>query len=237
MSKRQNKRVLERIHSRLVNRYKNEPGGDVRAAIAFEVYLNMWRSNVPLKYWEHEISDVTDSRIKRVIEKYVDNLDKLILKGTGLYFYGNQGTGKTLASCLILKEALKRGYTVYFTMLTEVLEKYCDSRYDTNARAVFTKSILDADLLVLDDIDKGYISDKSTFIDSAYDYVFRTRANNKLPVIITSNKSRKAFTEQKKLAFGKSLFSLLTEHTYEIEVEGKDRRKDIQRRLEEFFNE
>jgi len=237
MSGIQHERTLTRIKAELIDRYKDEPSGDVRAAEEFTVYLDMWRSNVPLKYWEREVSDITDSVVRQKIEKYVEKMDQAIAEGIGVYFHGNQGTGKTLAACLILKEALRRGHKVYFTMLTEVLEKYCDGRYDRDARAVFADQILGADILVLDDIDKGYISDKTTFIDSAYDYVLRTRTNNNLPIIFTSNMKKEQFTTQKGLSFGSSMFSLLTEHTKDVHVDGKDRRKGIKSRLEEFFDE
>jgi DNA replication protein DnaC len=235
MNGTQQERTLKRIRDELRFKYKDEPNGDIRAADEFKVYLNMWQSHIPLKYWEREISDITDPNVRRKVEHYVENLSKALRKGIGIYFHGNQGTGKTLAACLILKEAIRRGYKAYFTMLTEVIEKYCDGRYDREARAAFARHILEADLLVLDDIDKGYISDKSTFIDSAYDYVLRTRSNNNLPIIFTSNMKKEQFTTQKELSFGSSMFSLLTEHSKDIHVYGQDRRKTIKQELEDFF--
>lgn len=237
MSSKQQERTLTRIRDQLREKYKQELGGDIRAAEEFKVYLEMWRANVPLKYWEREVKDITDPYVRQTIEKYVAKLDEAIKDGIGIYFHGNQGTGKTLAACLILKEAIRCGYKVYFTMLTEVLEKYCDGRYNKDARAAFASLILDADILVLDDIDKGYVSDKTTFIDSAYDYVLRTRSNNNLPMIFTSNMEKEKFTTQKGLSFGSSMFSLLTEHSKDVHVDGKDRRKSSKQRLEEFFDE
>jgi len=235
MSSRVEERKLREIKQGLIQKYKHLSDGDLKASHEFEVYIEMWRSNIPLKYWESEMTDLTDSRVNEILVKYVEKLDQAISSGIGLYMYGTQGTGKTLSACLVLKEAIRRGYRVYFTMLTEVLEKYCDGRYDRDARAAFQYSILDADFLVVDDIDKGYISDKSTFIDSAYDYMFRTRANRNLPIIITSNKSREEFSGQENLAFGKSLLSIFDEHLVNVIVTGKDRRKEIQEKLREFL--
>jgi DNA replication protein DnaC len=228
-------RRLKEIKQSLIEKYEYLPDGDLRAAHEFELYIEMWRSNIPLKYWENEISDLTDSRVSESLTKYVEKMDQAINNGVGLYMYGTQGTGKTLSACLVLKEAIRHGYRVYFTMLTEVFEKYCDGRYDKEARSAFQYSILDADFLVVDDIDKGYTSDKSTFIDSAYDYVFRTRANKNLPIIITSNMKRDKFSSQENLAFGKSLLSIFDEHLVDVLIEGRDRRKEIQERLREFL--
>jgi len=205
-------RRLKEIKQSLIEKYEYLPDGDLRAAHEFELYIEMWRSNIPLKYWENEISDLTDSRVSESLTKYVEKMDQAINNGVGLYMYGTQGTGKTLSACLVLKEAIRHGYRVYFTMLTEVLEKYCDGRYD-----------------------KEYTSDKSTFIDSAYDYVFRTRANKNLPIIITSNMKRDKFSSQENLAFGKSLLSIFDEHLVDVLIEGRDRRKEIQERLREFL--
>lgn len=236
MSIRQPKRVLERIKAKLIEKYRDLPDGDVRVCNELQVYLKLYKSNVPLKYWMHEVKDLTDPGMRRTVEAYIEKLDEAVVSGIGIYFSGTQGTGKTLAACIILKEAIRRGYTVYFTMLNEVLEKYCDGRYNPEARAEFAKSILEADILVVDDIDKGYISDKSKFIDTAYDYVFRKRANDNLPVIITSNQTRRAFTEQEALSFGQSLFSLFEEHLWEVICGGVDRRRRTQEKMREFFN-
>jgi DNA replication protein DnaC len=230
-------RKLRQIKAELIEKFKCFSDGDVRAAQEFEIYMEMWRANIPLKYWDREIPDVVDGVVNEKLQAYAKKLDQAVLNGIGLYLFGTQGTGKTLAACLVLKEAIRKGYRVYFTMLTEVLEKYCDGRYDKEARAAFTRSILEADFLVVDDIDKGYISDKSTFIDTAYDYVFRTRANKNLPVIITSNMKREEFGHQDKLTFGRSLISIFDEHLIDVLVQGKDRRKEIQERLRSFLNE
>jgi len=228
-------RKLRQIKAGLIEQYEHLSDGDLRAAQEFEIYVEMWRSNIPLKYWEKEISDITDPRVSDNLGKYVEKMDEAIVNGIGLYLFGTQGTGKTLSACLVLKEAIRRGYRVYFTMLTEVLEKYCDGRYDRVARSAFQHSIIEADFLVVDDIDKGYISDKSTFIDTAYDYVFRSRANANLPIIITSNMERDKFGDQENLTFGKSLLSIFDEHLIDVLVSGKDRRKEIQEKLREFL--
>ncbi len=231
---KQEKRILKRIKAELIERHEDP----IVVADEFKVYLEMWRAGIPLKYWEHEPEDISDVKIQAAIQKYVSKMDQCIDRGIGLYFYGKQGVGKTLAACLILKEAIKKGYEVQFTMLTEILEKYCDAMYDEGKKAEFRRKILEADILVIDDIDKIHISQKSNFADATYDYLFRTRANSRLPFIVTSNMKPAEFINQEGMAFGNSLGSLFTEHLYEVEVVSrKDRRKDIQKKLEEFLNE
>lgn len=233
----QEKRKLLQIKEKLQTKFRGHPNENMLVANEFQIYLKLFQSNVPLKYWEYEIDDLAGDASRRKIERYISRLEEALDRGIGLYFCGSQGTGKTLAACVILKEALRCGHSVYFTMLTEVLSRYCDGMYDKEARAAFARSILEADFLVVDDIDKGYISEKSTFIDSAYDYVFRSRANKNLPIIITSNLKRGAFVAQEGMAFGKSLLSLFDEHLYDVIITCADKRKEIQKRMGEFFDE
>lgn len=227
---KQDERVLRKIKAELLE--KLDP---IEAAAEFKTYIELWKADVPLKYWEHKVEDIDHPIAQKTVQKYVDKMDKCIIEGYGLYFHGPQGAGKTLAACVILKEAIKRGYVVQFTMLTEILEKYCNTMYDEVGRKDFRDKILEADILVIDDIDKTHISQKSDFADATYDYLFRTRANKKLPILVTSNMPPSEFVQTNGMTFGKSLLSLFREHLYTVEVISRDRRLDIQKRLGEFF--
>ncbi len=230
---KQEERILRQIKTDLLA----EHGDAIKVAEEFKIFIEMWRAGVPLKYWEHAVEDIDHKNAQKAVYKYVDKMEECIAKGIGLYLYGPQGSGKTLAACVILKEAIKQGYQVQFTMLTEILEKYCNTMYDEVGRHDFKNRILDADILVIDDIDKTHISKNSNFADAAYDYLFRVRANRKLPIIVTSNLSPDKFAEQENMAFGDSLLSLFREHLYNVHIRSKDRRVDIQKELGEFFNE
>lgn len=230
---KQEERILRQVKTSL----KEEYGDDIKVAQEFKVFIEMWKSGVPLKYWEYNAEDIDHETARAAVNKYVDKMDQCVMKGIGLYLWGPQGSGKTLAACVILKEAIKQGYQVQFTMLTEILERYCNTMYDEVGRHDFRNRILDADILVIDDIDKIHISKNSNFADAAYDYLFRTRANKKLPIIVTSNLRSDRFAEQEGMSFGDSLLSLFKEHLYNVKVRSEDKRIDIQKRLGEFFNE
>lgn len=213
--------------------------GSPEASQQLDVYRKMALAKVPLKFWDNEIKDLEERRVRIIARKYVNNIDHIWQKGWGLFIYGRNGTGKSMLASIILKEAIKQGFQVYFTSLSEVLQKYCDSMYNPELRRIFEEEILSADFLVLDDIDKAYHSEKSTFIDSAYDYLFRTRANKCLPIIVTSNVKRDEFIQQaeRERSFGTSLLSLFGEHLHDVRAGGADRRQGrLKRELEEFFN-
>lgn len=211
---------------------------DQRVSKEFDIYRKLALAKVPIKFWDCKTDDLEDLKIRKYVQKYVDNLDLMYQRGWGFFVSGPNGTGKTMLASIILKEAIKKGYTVYFSSLAEVLRRYCDSMYNPELRAEFERNILSADILVLDDIDKAYYSDKSTFTDSAYDYLFRSRADKNLPIIVTSNLQREELAQpNREKSFGLSLLSLFSEHLKNLRVRGVDRRQEkLKKELEAYFN-
>lgn len=229
---------LEIRKRRIEKRYGCEGVGSPEASCEFDIYRKLALANVPLKFWDNEVNDIERPNVKIVVAKYISNIDIMWRKGWGLFVYGGNGTGKSMLASIILKEAIKRGYLVYFTSLSEVLQKYCDAMYNQDARRDFEEDFLSADFIVLDDVDKAYKNQK-TFIDSAYDYLFRTRANRMLPIIVTSNLGREDLVQKdgEQQTFGRSLLSLFNEHLHDLCVRGMDRRQmKLKKEMEAFFN-
>jgi len=200
----------------------------------FKVYPAMAMANLPKRYWNIELSGIDDLSVAKVVTNYVKNLDHMLREGTGLFFVGRVGTGKSLGACLILKEALRRGHTGYFTTLANVVTRCFNKMYDQQLQEEFKQNILNVDFLVLDDIDKAYKSEKNTFIDSAYDDLFRTRYYRCLPILVTSNVDRAvvfkggeqaAFGQAEQATFGQALLSIAHETMCDVIVAGKDRRE------------
>jgi DNA replication protein DnaC len=193
-------------------------------------------ARIPIKYWCFGIDDIEDRQVRSIVSKYVSKLPEIFDRGYGLYFCGNNGTGKTLCASLILKEALRQDFSARFTHLSEVLKMFCDGMYDRELREEYQRQILSVDFLVVDDIDKSYENTQSRFLNSSYDNLFRTRANNCLPTIITANQKRDKVLEDDNGIFGKSLLSLFAEHIKDVPVIGRDRRKSrISSEVDEFF--
>lgn len=205
-----------------------------------DVFRALAVGKVPLKFWDSEPTDFDNDKVRTTMSAYLKNIDHMWRKGWGLYLFGPNGTGKTMLASIVLKEAAKKGYQIHFTSLSEVISRYCDGMYDVDARARFEEDILRADFLVLDDIDKAYRSSNSDFMDSAYDYLFRTRANRCLPIITTANETRENFIQQADngKAFGMSLLSLFSDTMLDVKVKGRDRRQGrLRQELEGFFND
>ncbi len=91
----------------------------------------------------------------RAAQNYLEDLDENLVNGTGLWFMGNTGTGKTSLGMLIAKEAMSKGKTVaiYFTpkLLTEIRKTY-QAADSNDAYDKFFRRLSSVDLLYLDDL-------------------------------------------------------------------------------------
>lgn len=204
----------------------------------YDLYLRMANANIPSKFWDHVLKDFDwCTEVTTIpIRKYVINLEKMLTQGMGLYLWGRNSVGKSFVASLILKAALIKSYTVYFTSFETILTMVSDSMYDRDLRYEFRQKIVETDFLVVDDIDKTYRS-ATTFVDSKMDAVFRERANYGLPTIITSNVIRaeairrtkvNATEAQKVDMYAQSLLELFNETLVDVKfVSRKSKRKEI----------
>lgn len=194
-----------------------------------ELYIELAKANIPVKYWDLEFSnlDAANTQVREKLEQYCSKFKQVLDRGVGLFLVGPNGVGKTLAASLLLKQALRGKYRCRFTTLMEIMAMSSDGMYDASARNAYRKEIVEVDFLVIDDITKTYKNTEkasSAYIDVQFDYLFRTRANCNLPVIITSNHVREEALASVDETLTNSLLSLFAEHLKDITFIGKDRR-------------
>ncbi len=101
-----------------------------------------------------------------------------------LFLCGNTGLGKTLLSSCIAKEVLKRGYTVAFDSIQNILKAIEDEHFGRVSNRDTVKVITEVDLLILDDLGAEFAS---SFYFSALYNIINTRINKNLPLIISTN--------------------------------------------------
>jgi DNA replication protein DnaC len=182
------------------------------------------RMNIGRRYWKAEMSDLPETTAKGLFRRYMTDLDSQYEGGWGLFIYGPNGVGKTHASCAMLKEISKRGYSTYCTLADELKVAFIDgSRFDAD------NSIIDrvrkVDFLLIEDLGKEYSGNGSGFAELCFENLLRKRCRELLPTIITTNLSRKAFFERYK----QSAASLAQECMVAVEMSGEDRRAIIGR--------
>ena len=104
--------ILERKKKQIRQKH-NSPDGCAESAQEFELYLKLAKANIPPKYWDYSIKDLdrANTHVKAKLEKYCGEFENALNKGLGLFLVGSNGTGKTLSACLILREAIRKGYS------------------------------------------------------------------------------------------------------------------------------
>jgi len=91
--------------------------------------------------------------IRQKCLSFVENFDDSNSKN--LLFTGNTGLGKTFMSNCIANELLQKGKSVLYQTAPVLLETIIDnkmSKYKTSSQDLFYKNVLEADLLIIDDL-------------------------------------------------------------------------------------
>lgn len=172
---------LEFLHKVLASEYEEKEFKKYKARVK--------QSNLP--YYK-DFSDfdfnfqpsISKKKIKVLCEmQWVDRLFKLI-------FLGPPGIGKTRVMVSLGLEALKKGYTVYFVTMSELIEilKYRknSSKYETQY-----KKILKSQVLLLDEI--GYLTIDKEEANLFFQLI--SKLDEKIAMILTTNKIFGEWTE------------------------------------------
>lgn len=149
------------------------------------------RSGMPVEYvyctgksidWGKYPEDVTLQ--KNIVNAFVINFEAFRREGRGLYFYSDtKGSGKTMIACAVANEILKlRDISVKFISVTDYIE-LVKAKDDASRENV--KSILEAGLLILDDV--GAQVENKEWISTALFRLIDRRYANHYPTIFTSN--------------------------------------------------
>ena len=122
---------------------------------------------------------------KAMINKFICNFPQFQKSGYGLYIYSDtKGSGKTLLSCCIANEILKkRDISVKFISVSEYVELTKSGNSDNVRERI--NSILDAGLLIFDEI--GAIEESRDWISNTIFRLVDYRYTHILPTIYTSN--------------------------------------------------
>lgn len=88
--------------------------------------------------------------IKDICFKFVENFDNFEQKN--LLFTGNTGLGKTFLSSAIANEVLKKGKNVLYQTAPVMLDSIIDYRFGKSKDSNILDSILNVDLLIIDDL-------------------------------------------------------------------------------------
>ena len=104
----------------------------------------------------------------------------------GLLLMGSTGLGKTHLSLAIANEVINEGYSVVYVSVPDILSKIESEHfsYSYSNEQEIMQSLLDCDLLILDDLGTEFSTQFST--TTIYN-IFNTRINMGKPLIINTN--------------------------------------------------
>lgn len=149
-------------------------------------------SNISDRYKSAWIKDLIQGKYgdKTNMPKYL-YLDNYLLEfsreSSSLWFYGDTSTSKTHTAIAVALELLYQGFRVYYTKYPEMA--YVNLNHDKDDRNDYKSKILNADLLILDDLDINNISEYNImFLQDIVDH----RYSNRQPTIFISNKEPKS---------------------------------------------
>ena len=160
------------------------------------------RANIGKNHWAARLQLIPDCmQYKDKIKTYIDNMPEHEVNGLGIVLFGPLGSGKTSIGVIILRNALARGGRALFIRASDAIDVVADTgrpRLLPNG-APITEGMKHVNYLLLDEV-------KSTEPDwrlRKLENVIRSRYDNSLPTIITTNMTR---SEMESIGWLKSLF-------------------------------
>jgi DNA replication protein DnaC len=154
------------------------------------------------------------------VRAYVEDLDRRLAEGRGLWIFGDTGTGKTTLAMLISKAALEAGKSVAIYSLPKLLariRKTYDSEPGGDSYLSLFDKLTSVDLLHIDDLGAEKRSD--WVLEQLYALV-NERYETERSVVITTNLGHAELEEQ----IGSRTVSRLTQICDEVPLFGSDRR-------------
>lgn len=205
--------------------------------IAFQEAFKLASANIPESLM-HLTAEDMDSEFKvqnaAYLERvllYIANLPSAVKDGFGLYLYGDNGSGKSFISTLIVKQALKKGYSAYFILLKDLIDVGFDSLMNPDIKQDLSTLITQIDFLVIDELDSVQ-SDIHPSVQSLLTSLLKKRSYSNKPLIVTATTPRDGI----KYTLGTTIYSTFSERLSEIVFVG-DYRKQLRQNLEDkYFN-
>ncbi|HVT04121.1 MAG TPA: ATP-binding protein [Thermoanaerobaculia bacterium] len=191
---------------------------------------------IPKRYYHCRLSNFRDrgnvsiSSAKRRIAEYIAGWPQ---QEMGLLLIGGCGAGKTHLAVSALHEIIdldKPGKLLFCNFQDLIQELHASfSSDETPSKSELVRPILEADLLVLDELG----SQKPTaFVQDMLYYIVNSRYNDVKPTIFTTNypdDSRRESDERLEQRIGERLRSRLHEMTERVIIDADDYRKSVGR--------
>ncbi|MDE6729522.1 MAG: ATP-binding protein [Oscillospiraceae bacterium] len=160
-----------------------------------------------LSYYQEPETSKYYAYVSQILKFCQDYAANFSLDSQSLLFWGEPGTGKTHLSLAIVTEVLKKGNTIIYDSIGNLLSKV-EKEHFQKQETLETDTLqllLDTDLLVMDDLGTEF---QSSFSLSALYTIINTRINRHLPTIISTNLEPEEMTEMYQSRITSRLFKV-----------------------------
>jgi DNA replication protein DnaC len=170
-----------------------------------------------MQNWTFANDDLTNERITKAAQKYVENFSELRKKGKGLLLYGDTGTGKTFAACEIANALIDKAYSTLVIGLTD----FINTIQGTFDKQEYIDYCCSHQFLVIDDLG----AERNTSYAKEVVYaIIDNRYKSGLPTVITTNLSMEKIKSPEDIE-NQRIYDRILERCFPIEVSGSNRRR------------
>lgn len=161
--------------------------------------------------------------VKKFVKGYIDKLYENMEENKGIFFCGSNGVGKSMLSCIILKEAYRRRFSCRRVTFSQYIGYYTeawnvkDKKEKDALESDFYEQYKGVEFLVLEEIGKEI---DSKIAKPILEDLLRYREEHGLVTVICCNLDLPEF----KNLYGNSICSLVNGNETIIKIVGKDRR-------------
>lgn len=204
----------------------------VRAFLSRDTMINV--IGIPRRFVDKDLIDFETptqelEEVRRFVEEYVANIWANFKCCKGIYFFGNNGAGKTMLSSLILKKAYANRFSCKRVTFQEYIQNIMNiwsargEEKDAREEALFT-NIKGAEFLVLEELGKELQTSLDT--NAMLEDLLRYREDKGYPTIFAANISIDKVREK----YGASIHSLIDGNSVIVELSTFDGRKKFRKR-------
>lgn len=191
---------------------------DDRGHIRLRLAYHYWIAGIPVEYQTLPWDRYPHPSVKDDVDEYLNRIDRMSRLGMGFLVSGvNRGTGKTWLTAHVLKEAVKRGYSGWWTSFSDMARLYgLDDRAE---RDRILEKMRTVQHLVVDDVLKPVSEPQRALFESQWEEVVRFRTVMGFPTHISTN-----LPEEEIESLFPRVYSLLSAKQFGVQLAGNDAR-------------